>query len=198
MTTPNDAPAVPERDDAHWREVVATEEHDRRVEEITEWVPFFGQWTQAGVRRNPADVVEEIGEACERVRFLLDHISALGTHLATARAESARLAGRVTELEADTRRLDAVERFALAAAGDDGSCDAAEVRRYPDDDAPDHGPIVTEWTVAGVPEWFGRRLGEGPTLRAAIDDALAKEALPRAIRPSFDAPDATEAHDADA
>lgn len=80
----------------------------------------------------------------------------------------------IAELEADRERLDAMERFARETNDGDGFSDGfAELAINTDDD--DGTPL---FEVNGPRTSWGHRIGEGATLRAAIDAALAWEHAP--------------------
>lgn len=78
------------------------------------------------------------------------------------------------ETHPDSRRLDAIERFATAYAVADemgGDCDrAVSLRIFDDGEQPDR-----EWSVTGPAGRGFTHIGDGATLREAIDKAMSEE-----------------------
>ena len=81
-------------------------------------------------------------------------------------AQLTALRARLEAAEADTKRLDFVEGIAVETA--DPEWGAREIVTYEEDEGD-----FKEFSVLGIKLDIGRKLGEAPTLRAAVDAARA-------------------------
>jgi hypothetical protein len=98
----------------------------------------------------------------------------------------------------DADRLDGLQRFGLANLGDGlWDQDVARIESVGESDQDEEGVavVIPKWTIQGPRTNWGCRLGEGATLRQAIDEALAWENAPNLNELDDSEPRAAETSD---